>query len=56
MIKVTKGEGVSEKEKDWLKGHTKENGYESISWKKEAMHNTKVIGADVIDVSSVSVR
>jgi hypothetical protein len=47
---VTEGEGVSEKEKGRLKRHTKENDYERLSWKKEAMHNTGLIGTDVIDV------
>ncbi len=41
---------MSEREKGRLKRHTKENDYERLSWKEEAIHNTKVIGADVIDV------
>ncbi len=36
MIKVTKGKGESEREKGLLKRHTNENGYERLSWKKEA--------------------
>ncbi len=50
---MTEGEREGE---GCLKRQTKENVYERLSWKKEAMHNTKVIGADVIDVAGVSVR